>query len=190
MNPNLEACLRFTFGWEGGFSNDAGDPGGKTMYGITEAVARGWGYIGPMNLLPKEMAEQIYLNQYWNPLQLDKISDLLLQKRMFDFAVNCGVPTAILHFQATLNRINNRGTRWADISEDGHMGGATLNAANACLLTKYRALLLFSFDCSRADYYLEDIEHPNDDTNEKFITGWMRRTAALIEESVKLLMAA
>ena len=45
---------------EGGYSDHAADPGGKTMYGITEAVAREVGYRGDMRELPSELAKRSY----------------------------------------------------------------------------------------------------------------------------------
>ena len=41
---------------EGGYSDHAADPGGKTRYGITEVVARSHGYRGDMRELPLDAA--------------------------------------------------------------------------------------------------------------------------------------
>lgn len=38
---------------EGGYVDNPHDRGGKTRYGVTEAVARKWGYTGPMSAFPK-----------------------------------------------------------------------------------------------------------------------------------------
>ncbi|CUX63003.1 glycosyl hydrolase 108 family protein [Agrobacterium tumefaciens] len=35
-------CHNITAEWEGGWSNHKADPGGKTMYGVTEAVYHVW----------------------------------------------------------------------------------------------------------------------------------------------------
>ena len=51
---------------EGDYSDDARDPGGRTRYGITEAVAREQGYQGDMQDLPKSLAESIYKTHYWD----------------------------------------------------------------------------------------------------------------------------
>ena len=37
--------------YEGGYSDDPDDPGGKTKYGITERVAREYGYLGSIEVL-------------------------------------------------------------------------------------------------------------------------------------------
>jgi len=39
---NFEKCHAVTAKWEGGWSDHPADPGGKTMYGITEAVYHAW----------------------------------------------------------------------------------------------------------------------------------------------------
>ena len=43
-------------GIEGGYSNNANDLGGKTMFGITEAVARENGYMSDMAKMPLNIA--------------------------------------------------------------------------------------------------------------------------------------
>jgi lysozyme family protein len=50
----LDIYIEALIGKEGGFSNHPVDKGGPTMYGITEQVARAFGYDGLMTLLPKE----------------------------------------------------------------------------------------------------------------------------------------
>ena len=58
---------------EGGYSNHPADPGGKTRYGITEAVAREVGYRGNMNELPLELAQRIYKEKYWDAVQAEAL---------------------------------------------------------------------------------------------------------------------
>ena len=52
-------------GNEGGYSNNAADPGGETMWGITKRVAVASGYMGQMKDLPRETAKQIAKKNYW-----------------------------------------------------------------------------------------------------------------------------
>ncbi len=47
-NPNFEKAFEEIILHEGGYADDPADSGGKTMYGITEAVARNSGYRGEM----------------------------------------------------------------------------------------------------------------------------------------------
>lgn len=196
----LEECLIFTKDMEGKHDNDPDDPGGETGWGVTEAVARGYGYTGKMSELPWKTAVDIYRKQYWVPLNLDLVQDLMFQKRMIDFAINCGVPAAAKCLQEALNRLNNRGTRWADVVVDGHAGCATLGAVKECFRSPVaRAQLLYALDVKRSDFYLEDIakeastSNADWDKNEKFVFGWQKRSAILTAESAALvckLMAA
>lgn len=65
-------CHAVTKVWEGGWSNHAADPGGKTMYGVTEAVFHAWlrrsgKPIRPVRSITMAEAETIYFDEYWKP---------------------------------------------------------------------------------------------------------------------------
>ena len=56
---------------EGGYVNDARDPGGATRYGVTEQVARDYGYRGDMRRFPRHCdgpaavcADVVYVRSY------------------------------------------------------------------------------------------------------------------------------
>lgn len=100
---NFTRALTFTLKWEGGFSNDKVDPGGKTKWGISDAgdgtidglidIDRdGTGDV-KVEALTKEEAIQVYYHAYWKPANCDKF-DLPLAVAVFDTAVNCGVKRA------------------------------------------------------------------------------------------------
>jgi lysozyme family protein len=91
---NYPACLQFTLRYEGGNSDDPGDPGGRTRKGITQATynayraRKGLAHQDVFTMLDPEMQE-IYRNQYWNIVNGDGLragEDLCV----FDFAVNSG----------------------------------------------------------------------------------------------------
>ena len=193
---DLNKCLAYTFGWEGGFSNDREDPGGKTQYGITEVVARKYNYNGPMQELPKNKAIEIYLEGYWRSLLLNQTPDHGFQLRMFDYGVNAGPSKAGKDLQQALNRLNKKATLWPDIVADGMMGMKTLAAIQKGLGTlRYRAHILFALDIKRGDHYQEDIERapdalkPSWDDSEVFMFGWQNRLAPLMAESASLVKA-
>lgn len=112
---------------EGGFSNHAADPGGKTKYGITEAVAREEGYEGDMKQLSLTIAQRIYRKNYWDAMRLDQCPPEV-RFDLFDAAVNSGVRQA---------------TRWAQrilsLKDDGILGPATVQALNTCNRQKFLA---------------------------------------------------
>jgi len=104
---------------EGGYSDHAADPGGKTRYGVTEAVAREVGYRGDMRELPLELAQRIYKDRYWDAVQADNLpADV--RYIVFDGAVNSGVVQSAKWLQ-----------RACGVKDDGVVGPLTIRAANA-----------------------------------------------------------
>jgi lysozyme family protein len=103
---------------EGGYSDHAADPGGKTRYGITEAVAREVGYRGEMRELPLELAQRIYRERYWDAVKADQLPSAV-RYLVFDAAVNSGVGQAARWLQ-----------RAVKVKDDGVIGPMTLMAAN------------------------------------------------------------
>ena len=113
---NFDQAFQTLLTHEGGFSNDARDPGGATRYGITEAVARRAGYRGAMSELPLDLAQRIYRAEYWNPIRADDLP-ATLRYPTFDAAVNSGVGQAVKWLQ-----------RAAGVRDDGVIGPVTLQA--------------------------------------------------------------
>lgn len=104
---------------EGGYSDHKDDPGGKTRYGITEAVAREVGYRGDMRELPLDLAQRIYKDRYWDAVQAEHLpADV--RYAVFDAAVNSGVAQAAKWLQ-----------RACGVKDDGVIGPQTIRAANA-----------------------------------------------------------
>ena len=102
---------------EGGYSNHAADTGGRTRYGITEAVARAAGFDGEMRDLPLATAKQIYRAQYWTPARCDQLPEAL-RFDVFDGAVNSGVGQSVKWLQRALG-----------VVDDGVPGPVTLGTA-------------------------------------------------------------
>jgi lysozyme family protein len=177
MPTAFERALAHTTGLEGGYSNHPSDSGGQTRYGITEKVARAFGYGGPMAELPFELATRIYKEQYWDPLLLDEVSSLSLPLAMelFDSAVNVGVPTASRWLQRSLNVLNRQQVDFGDVVVDGRVGRVTLAALRA-YLTKRKSegetVLLRVLNSLQGAFYVELAERREKD--EDFIYGWFR----------------
>jgi len=106
-------------GHEGGYSNNAADPGGETMWGVTRNVARENGYQGPMLNLPRETAMAIYRKKYWDAVRADMLPDAL-RFNVFDGAVNSGVSQSAKWLQLAVGA-----------KPDGVVGPMTLAMANA-----------------------------------------------------------
>ena len=103
---------------EGGWSEHANDPGGKTMYGITETIARANGYTGDMKDLTVAQAKEIYKAAFWDAIQADKLHPVF-RFDVFDAAVNSGIPQAVRWLQ-----------RAVGVTEDGIMGPVTIDATH------------------------------------------------------------
>jgi lysozyme family protein len=104
---------------EGGYSDHRDDPGGKTRYGVTEAVAREVGYRGNMRELPLELAQRIYKDRYWDAVQAENLPPDV-RYIVFDGAVNSGVSQSAKWLQ-----------RACGVKDDGVIGTQTIRAANA-----------------------------------------------------------
>lgn len=67
----VAVILAGVYAVEGGYVNDARDPGGATRYGVTEQVARDYGYRGDMRRFPQHCdgpaticADAVYVRSY------------------------------------------------------------------------------------------------------------------------------
>ena len=95
---DFERALKTTLLSEGGYSNNPADPGGATMYGVTQAVF--WRYLSehgqPLrsvrSITGAEMSD-IYRARYWEPVTQGRAWPL--NAVLFDVAVNSGVGTAL-----------------------------------------------------------------------------------------------
>ncbi len=132
---NFDTAFTRIVALEGGYSDDPKDAGGKTRYGITEAVARANGYIGAMQALPLDVAGAIYRADYWDACRCDQLP-WPLSLYVFDAAVNQGVQPAIKMLQRALDTV-----------QDGIIGGRT--QALAASSTPWHASRFLAFRALR-----------------------------------------
>lgn len=143
---------------EGDYANHPKDPGGKTRWGITEAVARNHGYRGEMEELPLDFAVAIYKESYWPDL-FDALS-YTLSYQLFDSNVNHGVhATARMAQQVVRVRV------------DGIMGPVTSDALKR-VDEKY---FIAVFNAKRLRL-MRDLKHWD-----AFSRGWVLRIAENLE---------
>jgi lysozyme family protein len=140
-------------GNEGGYVDNPNDPGGATMWGVTERVARAHGYAGDMRELPQDFARQIAKTEYWDPYQCDQF-DPRIGFQVFDAAYNGGEPARWLQ-QA------------AGVTADGVIGAQTIGAVRNSDPLK----IIMRFDASRLEYMASLSNWP------PFGRGWARRIA-------------
>ena len=156
---NFDQAFDILLKHEGGFSDHAADPGGKTRYGITEAVAREVGYRGDMRELPLDLAKRIYKDRYWDAVRAEELPEAI-RYAMFDAAVNSGPRQAALWLQ-----------RAVGVRDDGVIGPITLGAVRA---TDPQALLRRMLSARLR--FMTDLP-----TWPTFGRGWARRIADLME---------
>jgi lysozyme family protein len=178
---SIDSLIDGVIGREGRFTNNPNDPGGATMWGITERVARANGYSGPMNALPRGAAKDIYFNQYVRKPGFAAVMAINenIAEELVDTGVNMGPPVAALFFQKALNTFNNRGQDYGDVRIDGDVGPATLNALKA-LLAKRGAdgekVMLRALNALQGERYISiGAGRP---ASEAFEFGWFLRRVA------------
>jgi len=122
---DFNKSLELVFKNEGGYSDYPLDKGGKTKYGITEAVARSYDYTGDMKDLSLGFAKEVYYKSYWTPIKAEQLPESL-RFHVFDCAVNSGVSRAIKLLQ-----------KCANVKEDGVIGKITLTACKEVTPKQY-----------------------------------------------------
>jgi len=123
--------------WEGGFSDDKYDPGGKTIWGISRR-SHPETFKLIMELLKeekrglaKDLTKRFYRLHYWNDLY-DGIPNSSLAFKLFDFGVNAGIKRAVKILQKTINkvfqkqRVSVKGFKINPLKVDGVFGRKTL----------------------------------------------------------------
>lgn len=164
---------------EGGYSNHPADRGGPTNFGITEQVARAYGYKGDMRALPRATAVEIYLKRYWTSPGFDKVAtrDPALAAEMFDAGVNMGPAQAAKFVQRSLNLLNNEAKHYPDIAVDGGFGPLSLFSLDSYQQRRGRdeggRVLLWLARAFRTGRYA-DIAEANG-SQEVFLYGWIAR---------------
>lgn len=145
-DPKFEKCLPDTLMQEGGYSDDAHDPGGKTDYGIIQKEydlkRRQWGLPTRwVKLISADEYRTIYYTDYWLPYGPQLPSGLDLE--CFDQCVNEGSHRAIVLLQIALK-----------VPADGSFGPQTQAAIAAAAGTSAGLVLLIDrYKMAREAFY-------------------------------------
>lgn len=163
---------------EKGYVNHPDDLGNATTHGVTEAVAREYGYAGDMRQLPLEVAQNIAFNKYWHPMMLDSVAEYskTLAMKLFDTGYNVGIYRTGRWLQRCLNALNNKGRHYPDIMIDGHIGNETLMG----LMKLYNRRGMEGMDvlceCVEGLQVAHYVSISEDRTaNESFTYGWIKQ---------------
>lgn len=158
---SFDTAFDRVLGHEGGYVNDANDPGGETHWGVTWPKLReaiGAKILPPgttIRNLTRDQSKLIYKELFWDLINGDQLHDGVAFQ-VFDFAVNSGIETAIRYLQRALG-----------VADDGRWGPISQAAANAMSETD----TLFRLNGERLDFYTRL------STWSVFGKGWARRIA-------------
>lgn len=176
----LEAIMDGVLEREGGFVDNPADPGGATNFGITARTLGQWrGFkrnatVDEVKALKAEEALQIYRDRYVVEPGFGNFSDRpLLQETLVDVAVNSGPSKAIKLLQRAL-----------EIPDDGILGPLTVNAARAQPEQRIAVRVCterLRFLGRLISKNLDDHDQDGIPDNTEFASGWLNRTASLIE---------
>lgn len=104
--PNFEKAVSTVLQHEGGFVNDADDPGGATNYGISlrylvqhapddlkdliDTDGDGEIEVDEIRNMSEEAAKRIYRQDWWDKFKYEELCDHDIAAKVFDLAVNMG----------------------------------------------------------------------------------------------------
>jgi lysozyme family protein len=173
---SFDAAFQKTLGSEGVYSFDPNDPGGETMWGVTAATARAYGYQGAMKAMPILTAKRIYLLAFWELLHLDKIDSIspAIAAELFDTAVNCGASIPVPYLQKWLNAFNRQAKDYPDLVADGLAGTVTCSALRTFLARRGKQgerVMIAALNADQAIHYRDIVERRP--KSEDYIFGWM-----------------
>ena len=181
------AMIDDVIGREGGYSNHPADKGGATRWGVTEQVARAYGYDGDMRAYPRSQAVVVYQRAYWSDPGIAKVAFRYpaVGVEMFDIAVNQGVSVACTFFQRCLNVFNQNGAHYADLTVDGRLGPVSMLALDAFRQRRGEEggeRLLEAIRSLKGARYIEISEARP--ANEAFTYGWFGRMVEMARKVI------
>lgn len=179
MTNTFIASLIRVLNFEGGYSNDVGDSGGETVFGLTKKYDKTvrfdiveeyknktkdrkefgelYDFLKNDNDFLKSIID-VYYKNYWGPIKAEAITSDAIAFNIFDFSVNAGTYQAIKTAQKIL-----------DVKPDGIIGIQTLDALNTTnaleFVKKYKA--------ARVEFYNFLVE--KNEKQRKFLSGWLKR---------------
>lgn len=162
----FEQALKFTLKWEGGYVNDATDPGGATAFGITQRTYDAYRVkqrqpLQPVAIISSFEIRAIYYAEYW---LAGRCQSMLapLNTVFFDTCVNFGVHGATKFLQTGLN-----------VVADGSFGPITAKKLSESI----PLAVAWSICSQRISFRKARVKkHPQ---YEKFLQGWLNRDYAL-----------
>lgn len=176
---DLNQAIALTLNLEGGWVDHPQDPGGKTMYGITEKIYRRAVRIGVIKdyggvrYIRPEHARKIYEQMYWRVIAGDDLPRGL-NALVFDIEVNSGRGGITL--QNALNSVHA-----SKIAVDGAIGPKTLAVVKYVCGDPRGLYGLLAEVGARRDWWWDRLS-----LNRTFGFGWNRRGSRVLVHAVRM----
>ena len=156
---------------EGGFVDDANDPGGATNYGVSLRWLKSKGLISDLEhktgtddavsavkKMTRDEAAAFYKEFWWDAYKYEEMAQQIIATKVLDMAVNLGAPRAHRFVQTVVGA-----------QVDGVLGEKTfalINEANPFLVIK-------GLQLTQATYYRELVQR--NPRLQEFLNGWLNR---------------
>lgn len=171
MSP-FEIAFQATELVEAGYVSNPSDPGGATNHGVTEKIARAYGYTGDMKDLSIDTAKAIAKKYFWDPIQGDDLAAAspVIASKVFDLNYQFYSGAAGMFLQRSLAALG------CQVIADGHIGALTVKALND-FVRKHPAegesVLLRSIGGLQVADYVRQTE--SNTAKREFFYGWLRK---------------
>lgn len=153
---SFDKAFDHVVGLEGGYVDDAFDPGGVTKYGISKRAYPDEDIAS----LTLERAKELYRQDYWRPLRCDEMP-WPLAMLVFDCGVNQGIQVAAKTLQKALG-----------VVQDGSLGKITMSKAQSAGM---ETCALFLADRALRYYGTRNAD--------RYLRGWLKRLFIIAMES-------
>ena len=182
MQDMFETYMAPTLNNEGGgaYTNDPTDRGGETKWGVTVAVARAFGYTGPMQDLTRDEAMSVYRARFWVQPRFDQLSviSVPLAMLMLDLGVNMGTSAPGHFLQRALSVLGEQGALYPTVVVDGVCGAMTRSALRLLLGRRGSEGLRVVIQAVRAQAGVSYISMAESrPENQKYEFGWLSNRA-------------
>lgn len=163
-------ALGFVLGVEGKLSNEVGDKGGYTDYGVTQATYNAWRLgrelpLQSVSLITSEEVSAVYFDLFWVPCRCPNLP-ARLDLCVFDAGVQHSDKEAIEMLQEAL-----------DGQVTGFFGPLTMGLVQRAVEAESIDAVIGRMLDIRRKFYVRIVER--DVTQQKFINGWMNRIVRL-----------
>lgn len=181
MDERFLLVASHTLEAEGYFSDDAHDPGGATIYGVSK---NNWPTYYARIIAKDTKEEQriealkFYENEFWDKLFLPQLHSINVAAEVFDTAVNLGHFWGVRLLQQSVNfLIENNAPSNAQLTLDGRMGPMTVSTTNDISGQYEMNLVALQNQFQGLRYW--DLYRDNPTKHKRFIAGWMKRTLTI-----------